>query len=89
MAQLLKGMTEKAGRAEKAFKVAVETAVNSCKCLDSLRMRLDFQSVDSKAESYWGGKQASGKEARDTQAGQGRSEPSEPQCEPEARRAST
>jgi hypothetical protein len=92
MAQLLKGTTdpEIAGRAEKGFKVAVEAAGNSCKCLDSLRMRLDFQSVDSKAESYQGRKQASGKEARDTQAGgQGRSEPSEPQCEPEARRAST
>jgi hypothetical protein len=58
MAQMLKGTTdpEIASRAQKAFKEAIKAASNSCKRLDSLRTRLNFQSVDSEAQSFLGGR---------------------------------
>jgi hypothetical protein len=43
---------EIASWAKKAFKEAVEAAGNSSKDLDSLRTRMDFQGVDSEAESF-------------------------------------
>jgi hypothetical protein len=88
MAQMLKGTTdlEIASRSEIAFKEAVDGAGNSCKHLDSLRTRLDFQNVDSEAESFLGGsRQTGGKEARDTRAReQWRDEPREPQRDPKS-----
>jgi hypothetical protein len=89
MALMLKGTTdpEIVSSVEKAFKEAIEVAGKSCEHLDSFRTRLN---MDSEAESFPRGRQASGKEARDIQArGQGRDEPSEPQHDPEARKTPT
>jgi transcriptional regulator len=60
MAHMLKRTTDRetVSRAEKAFKEAIEAAGNSCKHLDNLWTRLNFQNVDSEAESFLGGKQA-------------------------------
>ncbi len=56
MAHMMKRTTDLdvVSRAEKAFKEAIEAAGNSCKHLDSLRTRLNFQNVDFEAEFLGG-----------------------------------